>query len=374
MLACDIIERLIDFAGADVGDRSQRQARRAMWDAWREFPGLHRWTYHYTHGRVELVASYSTGTVTYDNSTRTVTLSNGTWPAWAADGSIRINDVVSEVAQRIGDTQLLLSPTVNPGVDFSTDVGYTLFQDQYLLPADFLAMDCSIAETWFGELEYVHPTAWLWSQRTALRIGPPQYYTLMPARYLPGRYALYFWPTPDRAQTMDFIYQRRLRALKYDNVTAGKVNLGMGVAGTGTNFMPDMVGSYIRVSANDKVPSNLDGSNPFAVESKITAVASATSLNTADNYTGTLNGVGYIIADPLDIEDGVMANAFIRQSILHMAKDLRMKDRQQIEGEAMEALIRAKEHDARNFSAQKAGPGGYRRANRRYMATGPDEP
>jgi hypothetical protein len=346
-----------------------------MWDAWREFPGLHRWTYHYTHGRVELVPSITAGTIQYDQATRVVTLTGATWPSWAAQASIRIGDIVSDVASVTDPTHLVLSLTVNPGVDFAAGTGYTLYQDQYLLPADFLAMDCSIAETWFGELEYVHPTAWLWSTRTALRIGPPRYYTLLPARNLPGRYALFFWPIPDRQQTMDFIYQRRLRGLRYDNITDGKVaTSGATVNGTGTNFTADMVGSYIRVSANGNPPSNIDGSNPFFYESKIVAVASTTSLTTADAAPFDVTAAGYMIADPLDIEDGVMANCFARQAILHMAKDLRMKDRQLIESEAMEALIRAKEHDARNFSAQKAGPGGYRRANRRYMATGPDEP
>jgi hypothetical protein len=69
-----------------------------------------------------------------------------------------------------------------------------------------------------------------------------------------------------------------------------------------------------------------------------------------------------------------MASCFVWQAMRHMADDLRMKDRTQIQATAMEALIKAKEHDARNFGLQQAGPRGIRRPNRRYMPTGPDEP
>lgn len=376
MLAADVVERLVDFAGADIGDRALRFARRAMQDAFREFPGLHRWTYHYTHGRIPLLAGYSAGTVQYDNATRHLTLTGGVFPSWANLADVRICNVVSDVASRDSDTQLTLSATVNPGAYIAAGSAYSLYQDKYILPADFLASDAAIAQNRFGSMKYIHPTASLWSQRVAQRVGVPIYYTFLPDRFVAGRYAVMVTPYPDCDQTLDFIYQRRLKRLKYDNVNAGKVSITNGLTaltGTGTAWTSDLVGAYVRISSNGTAPTSIEGSNQAAVESKITAVASSTSLTIADTVPQDFTGVAYLISDLVDIEDGVMANAFYWQTMRHMADDLRMKDRPQIAQTAMESLVRAKEHDARNFSLETAGPSSLSRPSRRYMPTGPDD-
>lgn len=108
-------------------------------------------------------------------------------------------------------------------------------------------------------------------------------------------------------------------------------------------------------------------------ETTITAFTSATVITVADAAPETLTNVAYVVADPLDLEDGSMANAFAWQAIRHMADELRMKERVVIGQEAASRLLQAKEDDSRSFALQKAGPGGMRRPSRRYMPTGPDE-
>lgn len=381
MLAGDVIERLLDFAGADDGgDAALRKARRALQDAIREFPGLHRWAYQYTHGRLQLKGSYSTGTVAYNSSTRALTLSGGTWPAWAGSADVRIGDVVSEVATRDSNTVLTLSSTVCPGADITAGAAYVVYQDSYILPDDYLAQDSAVAESSFGNLEYVHPSSHLWATRAAEQSGTPVYWTVVNDRYTAGRFALRVFPFPDEDQTLDFIYQRRMRRVIFDGAapesSGGTVSITNGsavIAGSGTDFDDDMVGATLRVSGtSSELPTGVEGGNRAAFESKILSVSSATSLTVADNAAETLTGVAYRISDPIDLEEGTMATALCWQAIKHLANELRMKDREVINSTAVERLVAAKEHDARNFSMQRIGSS-RRRVDRRYMPTGDDE-
>lgn len=376
MLAADLIERLLDFAGADSGgERSLRDARRAMQEAIRLFPGLHRWTYGYADGRVFLKAPQRDGTVDYDSATLELTLTGATWPTWAAGANVRIGDVVSKVATRDDDTvTLILDATYNPGQDIDAGTEYVLYLDRYTLPANFLASDAAINEQWFGELQYVHPQDYMRSVRSAEREGTPTIYTFLPDAQLPGRLALAVAPFPDTDATLDYLYQRRLGTVRYDIVEAGKVtvaNAGTALTGVGTEFRANMVGSYIRLSLDNTRPTGPDGTNPTPFETRITAVGGLTSLTLADAAPEAFTSVNYVISDLLDVEEGSMATALCWQANAAMAANLQMKNLSAIQAQAIASLILAKEHDARSFARQTAGPRSSRRSN--YYPTGPDE-
>lgn len=81
-----------------------------------------------THGE----ASYSTGTVAV--SSGTVTLTGGTFPTWAADGILRIDNRSLYVTSRDSGTQLTIDHT---GVSHAASTSYTLYQWRFGLPADF---------------------------------------------------------------------------------------------------------------------------------------------------------------------------------------------------------------------------------------------
>lgn len=376
MLAYDVIERLIDFAGADFGDRSLRDARRALQDAVREFPGLHRWNYGYTWHRLNLNPSYATGTVAYDSSSRALTLTGGAWPSWAARGNLRIADVVYAVSSRDSGTVLTLDATLCPVADLAAGTSYVIYQDTYDLPADFLATDKVIAEINRFVLEYVHPTSILFAIRSVNNAGTPLYYTIFPSPATAERYAMRLYPYPNATQTLDFIYQRRLRRVRYDMVEAGNVSVANGstaLSAVGTSFRSDMVGSVIRLSRDSVRPTSPEGGNAAALETKVAAVGSATTLTLTDAAADDFTGVAYLLSDPLDLEEGALATCLCWQAIRHMADSLRMKDRDKIEANASNALTRAKEDDARSFALQTAGPGSVRRLARRHMPSAPDE-
>ena len=374
MLAADLFDRLIDFPGADAsGDRASREARRAMQDAIRAFPALHSWTYLYKHGRIQLVASYSTGTVAYTHSTLTLTLTTGTWPSWAALGRVRIGDVISEVATRTSDSILVLDSVVNPGADIDSGTEFVIYQDKYILPADFIATDAALAESTYGEMCYVHPQSHMWATRIADRSGDVYYYTFV-ASETADRLAMLVFPYPDRAMTVDFLYRRRPRPVKYDRVEAGKVSITTGttaLTGVGTAFRADMVGSRIRLSRDLTKPTGFDGNNAAAFEASVTAVGSTTTLTLAEAPTETFANVAYVLSDPIDVEEGTMATALAWQAIAHLAQNLQMKNRDAAMMQAASALILAKEANARNLASGKVGPN--RTGRRIFYPTGPDE-
>lgn len=80
------------------------------------------------HGLVE----FSTGTVTV--STGTVTLAGGTWPAWAADGILRVDGRSLYVTIRTDGTTLTIDHT---GVAHAALTTFTLHRWRYGLPTDF---------------------------------------------------------------------------------------------------------------------------------------------------------------------------------------------------------------------------------------------
>jgi hypothetical protein len=379
MLAVDALERLIDFAGSEGAAESEatvRKCKRAIQDALRGFPELHRWKHHYSHERLFLKAPYDTGTVEYDATTRALTLTGGVWPAWSADANVRIDDLVSKVYTRDSDTVLTLDSVVHPEAAIAAGTTYKIYLDQYDLQDDYLANDYPIAKCMYGALHYVHPSSHLWLTRSAEQSGSPAYYTILPSRHDPQRFAIAVSPFPDSDQTLDILYQRRMRRLRYFNVDAGTastVALSNTVAGVGTAWAADMIGATLRLSADTTPPTGSDGNNLAAFESVVTAVASPTSLTVANLCPVSLAGVATMLSDRLDLEDGTMATAFCWQAIQHLAAALRMKDRPKVEQEARDYLIRAREADARDFSPKVDGPQRTYGPSRRYMPTGPDE-
>jgi hypothetical protein len=387
MLACDLENRIIDFAGGDsAGDRNTKIARRIIGDTVKEWPSVHRWTYLYQHHRLFLNGAFGDGiaTVNYTASTRTVTLDAAsvlagyTFPSWAVGASIRINDVVGNVTAAPTSVTLTLDTNIHFADDLPDATGFLLYKDTYQLPSDFLASDKMVAEFRFGDLEYVAPREWLWATRTAEREGTPVYYTFFPDYSSPQseRYVVRVWPFPDVEQTLDFMYSRRLRPVVFFTHSKGSVSVTANsatVTGVGTAFTGGMVGSTIRLSSIPQLPTGIEGVNPPAAEYVIASVQSATSLTLTANASASLSNVGFIVSDPIDVEGPTMATAFIWHCFSLAAGELRMKDRDQVTQNAMSHLLMARDADSRNYGRQVAGQPVGRRRSRRYMPGGPDE-
>jgi len=359
----DAIDHLIDYMGSNVNQEALRVAKRAIQLALKEVTNARRWSYYYQHGRIQTNAPYSTGTVALDVTggtyERQLTLTTGTWPTWAAYGSVRIGTVTYDVDRRISDSIVTLDSTITSAADISS-TSYTLFQDTFDLPSDFVAMDESFTEESWGGMEYVHPTEWLrvvrYYQSTS---NTPRFYTIRGNPDVPGRMSLSLFPYPDSARTVDFIYQRRPRDVTLDSYTTGTVSVSASsttITGSGTTFTAPMVGSVIRLSADStNLPSGFAGSNPYSVERNIRVFTSATSLTVDDTIDSAYSGVKFRISDPLDLEDGAMIECFFRCAERHVSILRQMKNQTLATQLYQDALIRAEEADARSFMGRAAG-------------------
>src|ERR1044071_7111632 len=102
----DANQDALDVVASNTTTTERRYARRAVFDALREIANVTHWTYYTKIGRLTTTGSYTTGTVTYNSTTRVLTLTNGTWPSWAAQGDVILNNVTYPVVTRTSGTEV----------------------------------------------------------------------------------------------------------------------------------------------------------------------------------------------------------------------------------------------------------------------------
>ena len=96
---------------------------------------VHAWSFLRKNAIITLLAPYITGTIAV--TAGVVTLTGGTFPAWAASGQLAIGGTDYEVSTRDSGTQLTLTDT---SLTLSAGRSYSLHQDDYDLPDDFTTL------------------------------------------------------------------------------------------------------------------------------------------------------------------------------------------------------------------------------------------
>jgi hypothetical protein len=366
----DAIEHVLDYLGGSSDELAVRDARKAVLAAYRDFPTEKSWAYLWTQGRVDLSAPYATGTIAYDHtggaSERLWTLSGGTWPSWAADGYLRVGDVIYRVDERLSGTTLTTEEVLSPTGDLDAGTEYTLYRDTYVLPVDFTAMDEALYERMFGVMTYRHPRSWLRANRMVDQSGDPRWFTVTgDERKYPNRLVLKVWPYPDQARSIDFMYRRAPRPLRLELAESGTVTVAASsssITGSGTAFSSSHEGSVLRVSASLSLrPTSPVGDNVADFEGVITDVASAAAITVrgvppfATTPTFSAAGTKYTLSDPIDILEGVMLTAFLRLCEREISKLRSIKDRPSAGAAYQEALRKAKAADSPSMMGRVAG-------------------
>lgn len=316
----DIVAHLMSYMRDNNATNARPFAKRAVADALREMANIHRWNYYRTVGRLSTSASYPTGTVAYTHTggayERQLTLSDGTFPLWIADGCVIIDTVPYDVSERKSDTVVTLSALSNPGADVASGTSYTAYRDTYPTPVDFVDIERVLVLDRDTELCYVSPSDWLSYQRYYSQPTNVWYYTIMGDPNYQGSMSFRLAGAPSSAETIDFIYRRRPRPLRYYEYNTGTVSVtadSATVTGSGgTVFSEFMVGSVIRFYDPTNYPTNEDGDYPAYVERTIINVSSTTVLTVDAVVPDTYTNVKYVISDPIDIDKQSMLNAFKR--------------------------------------------------------------
>jgi hypothetical protein len=379
--AYDVMERMLSFLGGNPDRVTHRDIKRAIEDAYREFPTLHEWMYLYALGRIQLHAAQDTGTVAYDHTggtyERMLTLAGATWPTWAERAHVRIADVVYLVDKRVSSTVLTLTDDHNPGADLAAGTAYSMGEDHYVLPSDFLASDRAIAENNWGGLYYVRPHEWLAELRAVEGTGQPRCYTFTGDPKGTGALVLRLRPTPDQDQTLDFLYRRALRPIRFWDRTTGKASIANGsttvTLGGGGTFTAAMVGSVIRLSdGSQDVPDGTDSPEEYALERTVVEVLTSTTAQVDEAADAAYTSVAYRLSDPIDVEDESMFNAVVAGARNHLAIARAREDAPAVNAQWLFLLHLAQQADNRDTARRRAGVAGAYRQRLADMPRGQD--
>lgn len=368
----DAVTAMDEFVQAHSISAPPSALRRYVHSAYRELGAAHDWSFLLVPGRIQLVAPKEDGTVAYDHADgatteRQLTLTDDTFPTDAANYSIRFDDIVCDIERYFSSTVVSLDVTMAPGADVASTT-YSLWPRWYLLPSDFVSMGKTQEETltWaLGDhvsMEEMHALT-----RYETESGNVRYYSIGPAPDLYGRMALYVHPPSDAAETLDFLYRRRLRPLRYTgtatNDRAGTISMTSGsttLTGTSTAFSSTHIGSIVRTAGNSTFPTSIEGDNPWVEQRSIIAVASTTSATLDAAPTDSHTDSKYCISDPIDLEVSTYG-AFLWCARKHVAFERELKDLSYIDREYAQALFIAKGGDSRTRHTRVAGPSVQRR-------------
>ncbi len=358
----DAMQHALDYVGSGpaTSDLSSREAKRSVMNAYRDIANEHNWTYLLANGRINLNAAFNEGTVTYDADTLTWTVSGASaLPDWTGAGSIRVGEVIYKVHARLSATQFTTYAGLSPIGDLTDATSYTLYQDTYVLPADFAAGDQLLYQRNFGPMVYVHPSQWLLDHRFTNQVGECKWYTITGDTKYPGRMVVRVFPYPGEAVTIDFVYRRTPRTLFYPSVSDGLISSvasssSLTVTGSG-NASSSLVGAVVRLSSNTKsLPTSPMGINPAIYEGIVTNYAAG--VYTVDQEVSfTASGLRYTISDPIDLEEDSMLTAFLRGIEKQMSMQRIMKDKPSAKNQYEEALRKAKAADSKSFAGRTVG-------------------
>jgi len=324
----DAIARLLVHYDRHNEGRDAMLARQALGEAMLTLSRF-QWRYYKTIYSIRTEAEYDTGTIEYTHSTKTVTLTDGTWPTNAARGTIVIDDVPYPVRTRTSGSAIVLDAERNPGDDVDSDTDYTWFRDMYPLPPDFEAMSDPLdMEYKTGGPDLVHLSSEALQSMSAINsytpVAYPQYYSI--ERDPRGGKVLKVAPPPSEARVYNFPIRRKPRPLKVENYNTGTITSTSGstaVVGVGTSWSDSHVGCVFRAGTATLAPTSQYGAlvatdphdivyNPAQFERIVTSVTDATNLTLDQDPGVSASSVRYSLSDPLDVDWTVCGEYFYR--------------------------------------------------------------
>lgn len=195
--------------GVRTGFSSDQQADIAdcMNDGLRRVYGAHDWSFLRPLADVSTTAPYVTGTITI--AAGVVTLTGGTFPAWAASGLLQVNNRYYSVASRGSDTQITLDST---SVTVAAAASYKLARPEIPLDATFdaVANDSDLnyypsPDCWYPPVKWRHDSTIRQLEGNNPEIERPVFYSVRTVTFDPtvgSRKVLALYPTPDQVYTL----------------------------------------------------------------------------------------------------------------------------------------------------------------------------
>ena len=345
----DLVDHVVVYAGRDNTRATVDVARRAAQQACSNLHSYHDWRWFRKEVTLPIDQVYSTGTLTYDLPSNTMTLTGGVWPTWSVYGLIRIGDIDYEVRVRNSDTVVTLSPQSHPESSITMATPYLIQRFAYPLPADFNAAVECVRQPFRDILHYRSNNS---SSISWMSNSSQLWYTINRSTQVRDQFDLWVGSRSNIDGTISLQYKAKNPLLRYDRYENGLYTVASGsqsVAAVNAMFNSTMIGQYLRLSP-DRVnfPTNMFGNNPFAFESQISSVTPPETLGIAIPADQNYTNVKGIISSQIDCADGAMYDFLCRDA----EKQFRLISRSVPSGpEEMrqwrESLNNAKDDDSR---------------------------
>lgn len=315
---------LLDYcqAWAQGGARTKQQSdyREAIQAAYRDVALATKWSYYLTEHRINLVASYSTGTVTFDLTggahERLLTFStalSSTVQDWAKYGRIIIDSTIHKVDDYKTTTTVTLDSVLCPTADISTAATFTLYRSVYPLPDDMLSVEEVFVEKGFWQASYITPSEWMSRERFLRQGGRTDFWTIMRDTKVRNRLAIHVMPYPSTAEPLGFIYRRRARHMRFPGTESGERTATVtGTAGdstltTSTALSTDFAGSVIRLRDDTtNIPTGTGGRYPFDEQHIIKSISGTTVTLDGTTLEKTYSADKMVVSDPVDMNEAMI--------------------------------------------------------------------
>jgi hypothetical protein len=185
----------------------QNDINDCLHDGLRRVYAAHNWSFLRPVQDVSTTAPYLTGTVAI--TAGVVTLTGGTFPTWAADGVLKVNNQYYSVATRVSGTQLTLDST---SVTVAAGAGFQLARPEIPLdPAfDSVANDSDLTyypspDCWYPPVKWRHDATIRQLEGNNPEFDRPVFYSIRTVKFDPtvgSRKVLVLYPTPDQVYTL----------------------------------------------------------------------------------------------------------------------------------------------------------------------------
>lgn len=309
----DMMSHLSVQLNAVLAGTLEAKVRTSVLNAWGRLMSMHEWGYFHRQAALVIRAGQTTGTIDFDVSASTCTITGGTFPTDSVGKHIRLIGQWYPVLTRTSSTVITLDPANAPGSDL-TDEPYVLQQLVYPLPYEVsdivqiidngvcMPVRLSILEN-FQMIGGVHYST-----------GLPIRYSLVADSATPQKWNLWVPSHQTTDVPLQYLYVARRPPNAIARVREGTVSVTGGVATFSEPVITtDWYGVLLRVSRNDDHPTNEFGDTPGndvllnqdCVELRVTDYISSTSCRVND-ATVVLTDKMYNASSMIDVADGPM--------------------------------------------------------------------
>ena len=312
----DLMTHLVVQTGSPLAGFHEAKVRTAVMDAWnRLFCVKTDWKWFHRLGFLQIYAAQTTGTIAFDLATRTVTLTDATFPSDAEDMHIRLGNAWYPIYRRTSSTTVTMYPDQHPAEDLAAGTTYHLQQIIYPLPVEVGPIVQMVNPSQNLTMLQLNLMETLELSEAFGSFTQPTTYSLISDPKHPDRWCVWVPSVFTEDDVLHYLYVQRRPARLVFREDRGLVSLSSGVATFSDAICKSSwEGCVLRVSENDEAPTGNWGTVPVAdveynsmdmQEMKVTEYLTTTTVRVS-NTTSTLTSAPFVLSSHVDVKPGSM--------------------------------------------------------------------